>query len=114
MRPVTKLASALVAATIPAHVHAATIGGYYHAVQYDYREFYAATDGKPFQVIVDGNPFPGMSAADMAPALLAQMQANKPRGQLTFTYDTPPQEQHPYYRLYLIPDPANEIGRAHV
>lgn len=111
MRPLTKIASALfAAAAIPAIAHAATVGGYDYAVQYDYREFYAVSDGKPFQVILDGNPFSGISDSEVARQLLPQMQANKPRPRLTFTYDAPAGEQHPYYRVYLIADPANDLG----
>lgn len=111
MRPITKIASALLAATaIPVIAEAATLGGYHYAVQYDYREFYAATTGKPFQVVLDGNPFPSMPLPEVTPPLLAQMQANKPRSNLTFTYDGPAEPPHPYYRLYLIADPANDLS----
>ena len=112
MRLWTKIASALIAAaSIPLVAHAATIGGFYYAVQYDFHEFYHVTDGKPFQVILAGNPFPGMAEADVARQLLPVMQANKPRPPLTFTYDGPAGElPHPYYRLYLISAPANDLG----
>ena len=110
MRPIAKIFSTLfAAAAVPVVAQAATVGGYYYAVQYDYREFYAATDGKPFQVLLEGNPFPSMPATEVAAQLLPQMQANKPRARLTFTYDAPAGEQHPYYRLYLISNPANDL-----
>lgn len=110
MRPITKKLSALLAsAAIPVVAQAATVGGFYYAPQYDYREFYWVTDHKPFQVILDGNPFPSFTAEEVARQLLPQMQANKPRSPLTFTYDGPVEPPHPYYRLYLISDPANDL-----
>lgn len=111
MRSVTKIVGALLAAAaIPVIAHAATVGGYYYATQYSYNEFYIATAGKQFQVVLDGNPFPSMSQADVARQLLPQMQANKPRSPLTFTYDAPAEAPHPYYRLYLIFDPARDLS----
>ena len=84
-------------------------GGYYYAVQYDYREFFSIADGKTFQVILAGNPFPAMNPDDVANQLLPQMQAGKPQPNLTFTYDKPLEPPHPWYRLYLIADAANDL-----
>lgn len=111
MRLFTKIASVLLGAvSIPLVAQAATIGGAYYAVQYDFREFSHITTDKPFQVILAGNPFPGMSEADVARQLLPAMQANKPRTPVVFTYDGPGGEPpHPYYRLYLISAPANDL-----
>jgi len=99
---------------LPAAAYAAVIGGTYYAVQYDYREFFAATDGRNFQVILAGNPFPGSDPKTVARDLLPVMQAAKPRPALTFTYDAPVETPHPYYRLVLIFDPANDLGSASV
>ncbi len=105
-----KIAALLLAVTvIPAVTWAATLGGYYYAVQYDYREFFWISDGKPFQVVLAGNPFPTMAADDVARRLLPQMQIAKPPPNLTFTYDQPPERPRPWYRLYLIADPANDL-----
>jgi hypothetical protein len=105
-----KIAVALLAVVaIPTMTWAATLGGYYYAVQYDYREFFWISDGKTFQVILAGNPFPTMSYDDAARQLLPQMQIAKPRPNLTFTYAQPPEPPHPWYRLYLIADPANDL-----
>jgi hypothetical protein len=110
MRSIKKIAAALLAvAAIPVMASAATLGGYYYAVQYDYREFFWISDGKPFQVILAGNPFPSMNADDVARQLLPLMQAAKPPPNLTFTYDKPPEMPHPWYRLYLIADSANDL-----
>ncbi len=109
MRPVTRLLSALAAAVLPISAGAATIGGYYYAPQYDYREFFWIADGKPFQVILEGNPFPSVNFETVASTLLPLMQAGKPRPALTFTYDKPVEPPHPYYRLYLIADAANDL-----
>jgi len=110
MGSIRKIAAALLAAaTIPAVAGAANLGGYYYAVQYDYREFFSIADGKNFQVILAGNPFPGMNPDDVASQLLPQMQAAKPPPNLTFTYDKPLEPPHPYYRLYLIADSANDL-----
>jgi hypothetical protein len=105
------VAAFLAAALLPA-VACATVGGYYYATQYDYDEFRAAFDGKPFQVIFDGNPFPDMRPEDASARLLPVMQFNKPRVNLTFTYDAPVAEPHPYYRLVLIFNAANDFGSA--
>ena len=111
MRPIASIfASLIAAATLPALAHAATLGGYDYAIQYDYREFYAATDNKTFQVIVKGNPFPGTQMEDVARGLLPQMQANKPPPKLTFTYDSPKEEPHPYYRVVLVFNAAKDVG----
>lgn len=109
MHPLTRLTAALLAfIAIPAT--AATIGGVNYATQYDYREFYNAVDGKNFRVIVSGNPFPNLAADEVVRRLLPQMQANKPRPALTFTYDKPAEEPRPDYRLFLIFDAANDLG----
>lgn len=110
MRLVTKIASALVTAlSIPVLGQAATVGGSYYAPQYDYSEFHWMTDGKPFHVILAGDIFPGMSTSDVAQQLLPVMQANKPRAKLTFTYQGPAEPPHPYYRVYIIANPANDL-----
>ncbi|MFI4998577.1 MAG: hypothetical protein ACHQK9_01755 [Reyranellales bacterium] len=112
MFPMKKFAATLLAvAAIPAAAAcAATLGGYNYAVQYDWSEFYQATYGKPFQVVFAGNPFPNIDAQDVARRMLPQMQANKPRSALTFTYDKPVEEPHPYYRLVLVFDSANDLN----
>jgi hypothetical protein len=109
MRLISKIATLLFTGTLPVLAQAATLGGFYYATQYDFREFYWVTDGKPFQVILAGNPFPGLPRDEVARQLLPVMQANKPRPPLTFTYDSPVEPPHPYYRLYLIADPANDL-----
>ncbi len=113
MRSIWKMAAALVfASVIPVTSHAAVavLGGNYYAIQYDYREFYAATDNKPFRVELLGNPYPSMPMSEVARRLLPVMQANKPPPNLTFTYDVPPERQHPDYRLMLVFDPANDLS----
>src|SRR5437016_2203793 len=110
MRSITKIAATLLAAAvIPGVAWAATLGGYYYAVQYDYRVFFSIADGRNFQVILAGNPFPAMNPDDAARQLLPLMQAGKPQPALTFTYDRPLELPHPWYRLYLIADPANDL-----
>ena len=110
MGTLKKVALALLAmAAIPTLGFAATLGGFYYAVQYDYREFFWISDGKPFQVILAGNPFPAMSYDTVASGLLPQMQIAKPPPNLTFTYAQPPEMPRPWYRLYLIADPANDL-----
>jgi hypothetical protein len=105
-----KIAVALLAVVaIPTMTWAATLGGTYYAVQYDYREFFWISDGKPFQVVLAGNPFPQMSYDDAARQMLPQMQVAKPQPNLTFTYTQPPEMPRPWYRLYLIADPANDL-----
>ena len=111
MRPWTKFAAALAVALLPYGASAATIGGAFYAVQYDFREFHQVTSGgKPFQVIVHGNPFPGQPEADAVRQLLPIMQANRPRSNVAFTYDAPVEPPRPYYRLYLISAPANDLN----
>jgi hypothetical protein len=109
MRLRTKLAALLLAA-FPAAALAATVGGVDYATQYDYREFFTVADGKPFRVVLAGEPFPGLAPDDVARRLLPQMQANKPRPRLTFTYDTPAELPRPNYRLVLIFNAANDLG----
>ena len=111
MRLRTQIVTALLTvSTLPAVAYAATIGGYYYATQYDWREFYSVADGKPFRVVLAGNPFPALAPDDVARQLLPQLQANKPRVRLTFTYDRPLEEPRPNYRLVLIFDPANDLN----
>ena len=86
------------------------VGGAYYAPAYDWGEFFAVTDGRNFQVIVSGNPFPALSEAEMKQRLLPVMQANKPRPNLTFTYASPPEMPHPYYRMVLVFNAANEVA----
>src|SRR3954468_4900771 len=99
---------------LPAIAVAATIGGTDYATQYDYREFFTATDGKPFQVVLAGEVFPGLAPDAVALRLLPQMQANKPRPRLTFTYDGPAELPRPNYRLVLIFNAANDLGAVSV
>jgi hypothetical protein len=111
MRPIKKIATALLAAvSLPLAVHAATLGGADYATQYDYREFFSAVGGKTFRAELHGNPFPGVAPDDMARRLLPVMQANKPIPPLTFTYDRPAEKPRPEYRVILIFDPANDLG----
>ena len=93
---------------------AATIGGAYYAPQYDFFEFFAATDHRNFQVILAGDPFPGLDPKGVARDLLPVMQAAKPRPALTFTYDPPAEQPHPYYRLVLVFDAANNLNSSSV
>ena len=95
-------------------LHAQTVGGAYRAPQYDFSEFWAATDGRQFQVVLAGNPFPQLPVEDVKPRLLPVLQANKPRANLTFTYQPPPEEVRPDYRLVLVFDPANDLTAARV
>jgi hypothetical protein len=90
------------------------IGGADYAPAYDYGEFFAVTDGRNFQVIVSGNPFPGLPEAEMKRRLLPVMQASKPRPNLTFTYEAPPEPPRPDYRLILVFDAANDLTAARV
>jgi hypothetical protein len=109
MRLRTRIAALLLAAaTFPAS--AATLGGVDYATQYDFREFYNATDGKPFRVVLAGNPFPGLAPDQVALGLLRQMQVNKPRPPLTFTYDVPAETPHPNYRLVLVFEAAKDLN----
>lgn len=107
-------AAALAVAALPVAALAATIGGTDYATQYDYQEFFIAADGRPFRVVLAGEPFPGLAADDVALRLLPQMQANKPRPRLTFTYDMPAELPRPYYRLVLIFNAANDLGAGSV
>jgi hypothetical protein len=90
------------------------IGGAYYAPQYDWGEFFAVTDGRNFQVIVSGNPFPSLTETEMKRRLLPVMQASKPRPNLTFTDEPPPQTPHPNYRLVLIFNAANDLNASRV
>jgi hypothetical protein len=42
------------------------------------------------------------------------MQANKPRPNLTFTYQAPPERPHPDYRMVLVFNAANDLSAARV
>jgi len=106
----TLLAAFTASAVLPLVGNAATLGGTNYAIQYEYRDFYIAADNKPFRVELLGNPFPGMSPEEFARRLLPVMQANKPPPRLTFTYDSPAEQQHPDYRLMLVFDAANDLG----
>jgi hypothetical protein len=115
MRLKNKLAAALLGlVALPAVAMAAVIGGTYYAVQYDYREFFTVADGHTFQVVLAGNAFPGVDPGQVASDLLPVMQAAKPRPALTFTYATPPEPPHPWYRLVLTFNPANDYGSIQV
>ncbi|TAJ83713.1 hypothetical protein [Reyranella sp.] len=102
----------MLAAALPGQ--AQTVGGADYAPQYDFSEFWAATDGRRFQVVMAGNPFPALPIGEVKHHLLPVMQANKPRPNLTFTYETPPEEVRPSYRLALVFDPANDLTAARV
>ncbi len=91
-----------------------TVGGVDYAPEYDFSEFWAATDGRFFRVIVAGNPFPQMPVEEAKQRMLPVMQANKPRPALTFTYQQPPDQLRPDYRLVLVFDPANDLTAARV
>ena len=99
---------------LAAPLRAQTVGGFDYAPEYDFSEFWAATDGRLFQVIVAGNPFPQWPLEQVKERLLPVMQANKPRPALTFTYQSPPEEMRPSYRLALVFDPANDLTAARV
>ena len=86
------------------------IGGAYYAPEYDWAEFFAVTDGRNFQVVVSGNPFPQLSEAEFKRRFLPVLQAAKPRPDLTFTYAPPPELPHPYYRVVLIFNAANDLN----
>ncbi len=107
LRCVLLVTLALMSMAAPAR--AQTVGGFDYAPQYDFSEFWAATDGRYFQVIVAGNPFPQLPLEQVKQWLLPVMQANKPRPALTFTYQSPPEELRPNYRLVLVFDPANDL-----
>jgi len=91
-----------------------TIGGAYYDPAYDYSEFFAVTDGRNFQAVMAGAPFAGLPADQVRRALLPIMQAAKPRPDLTFTYADPPEPPHPYYRMVLVFDAANDLTAARV
>ena len=112
LRCVLLVTLAVLAAALPARTQ--TVGGFDYAPQYDFSEFWAATDGRSFRVIVAGKPFPHLPIDLVKQQLLAVMQANKPRPALTFTYETPPEEPRPDYRLVLVFDPANDLTAARV
>ena len=110
-----KLAAVLLGlVALPAMASAAVIGGTYYAIQYDYREFFSIADGKTFQVVLAGTAFPGADPAQVASDLLPMMQAAKPQPALTFTYADPPEKPHPWYRLVLTFNPANDYGSIQV
>jgi hypothetical protein len=90
------------------------IGGAYYAPEYDWSEFFSVSDGRNFQVIVAGNPFPSLTEAEMKRRLLPVMQASKPRPNLTFTYDAPPERPRPDYRMVLVFNAANDLNAASV
>ena len=90
------------------------IGGAYYAPQYDWAEFFAVADGRNFQVIVSGNPFPSLAEPEMKRRLLPVMQASKPRPNLTFTYEAPPETPRPDYRMVLVFDAANDLNASRV
>ena len=104
------LAGLLAVSARPVVTDAATLGGVDYATQYDFREFYNATDGKPFRVVLAGEPFAGVPTDQVAGSLLQQMQANKPRPPLTFTYDVPAETPHPNYRMVLVFDAAKDLN----
>jgi len=104
-RPILVLLAAVLAGCATSGV----IGGAYYAPQYSWSEFYAVTDGRNFQVVVSGNPFPALTPVEFQRRFLPVMQANKPRPNLTFTYDPPPELPHPYYRLVLVFNAANDL-----
>jgi hypothetical protein len=106
----TLLAGFLAASALPAVTGAATLGGVDYATQYDFREFYNATEGRPFRVVLAGDAFPGLPPTQVAASLLRQMQANKPRPPLTFTYDVPAETPHPNYRMVLVFEAAKDLN----
>ena len=114
MRPPPHLALSLAVAWLLGCTQGAVIGGAYYAPEYDWSEFFAVTDGRNFQVIVSGNPFPSLTEPEMKRRLLPVMQASKPRPNLTFTYDAPPDTPHPYYRMVLIFNAANDLNASSV
>ena len=93
---------------------ASGIGGADYAPQYNFFEFWAATDNKTFRVEIAGNPFPGMSELEMKQRLLPVMQANKPRPNLTFTYQVPVERPRPDYYMVLVFNPALDLTAAQV
>ena len=65
-------------------------------------------------MILEGTAFPGVDPNIVARDLLPVMQAAKPRPALTFTYDNPVERPSPYYRLYLVFNPANDLNSSAV
>jgi hypothetical protein len=111
MRALSKIVAGLLAATaVPTMAAAATLGGVNYATQYDFREFFNAADGRSFRVVLAGEAFAGQATDAVAGRLLLQMQANKPRPRLTFTYDIPSELPRPDYRVVLVFNAANDLG----
>lgn len=110
MRPIARITAFAVASLLPTALQAATVSGEEYATQYDYREFYTAADNRNFLVVVKGTPFPGLSPDEGARRLLPVLQAAKPPPRLTFTYNQPAEAQHPDYRMFLVFDPADDLG----
>ena len=104
----------LLAAALAGCATGGTIGGAYYAPEYSWSEFYAVTDGRNFQVIVSGNPFANLTEAEFKRRFLPVLQASKPRPNLTFTYQPPPEPPHPYYRVVLVFNAANDLTAARV
>jgi hypothetical protein len=109
-----RLLAPLLALAISGCTASGTIGGAWYDPAYDYGEFFAVTDGRNFQVVMAGAPFPDLPADRVRRALLPVMQAAKPRPNLTFTYDDPPEPPRPYYRMVLVFDAANDLTAASV
>jgi hypothetical protein len=109
-----RFATPLVALVIASCAASGTIGGADYDPAYDYAEFFAVTDGRNFKVVMAGAPFPNLPAAAVQRALLPVMQAAKPRPNLIFTYADPPEPPHPYYRMVLVFDAANDLTAARV
>jgi hypothetical protein len=107
--PIVRLLTSLLCLLLAGCVSSGTIGGAYYDPAYDWGEFFAVTDGRNFQVVMAGAPFPNQPAAEVRRALLPVMQAAKPRPNLTFTYADPPEPPHPYYRMVLVFDAANDL-----
>ena len=108
------LVGAACGADAPRLLPASGIGGAWYDPAYDWAEFFAVTDGRNFQVVMAGAPFPARPAEAVKQALLPVMQAAKPRPNLTFTYADPPEPQHPFYRMVLVFDAANDLTASSV
>ena len=93
---------------------ASGIGGADYSPRYDFFEFWAATDGRTFRVETAGNPFPAMSEQEMRRRLLPVIQANKPRPNLTFTYQVPAERPRPDYYMVVVFNPALDLSAAQV
>lgn len=91
-----------------------SVGGADYDPAYDFSEFYRVADGHNFHVILGGNPFPALSPEETKRRLLPVLQASRPRPRLTFTYDAPPEPQHPDYRVAVVFNPANDLTAARV